>query len=88
MQQACEDRKYIWIAPANPERVYDAYQEKCEVRSVGRVQLIFSTMKQNLKTATPDDVKILMTNDLGLSVSEVIEMYALRWQIELFFQEL
>jgi IS4 transposase len=45
-------------------------------------------MKQNLKTATPDDVKILMTNDLGLSVSEVIEMYALRWQIELFFQEL
>ena len=99
LQQACEDRKYIWIAPANPERVYEgptgqrpqvrsrlkdwtslslktirlrastgkyanyrrlskwrvgpkqkprvyyAYQEKCEVRNVGRVQLIFSTMK-------------------------------------------
>jgi len=142
VQQACEDRKYIWIAPANPERVYEgptgqrpkvrsrlkdwsqlshktirlrastgkyakyrrlskwrvgpkmkprvyyAAQEKCEVRSVGRVQLIFSTMKPNLKTATPDDVKILMTNALDLSVSEVIEMYALRWQIELFFKEL
>ena len=142
VQQACEDRKYIWITPANPERVYEgptgqrpkvrsrlkdwtslspktirlrastgkyakyrrlskwrvgpkqkprvyyAYQEKCAVRSVGRVQLIFSTMKANLKKATPDDVKILMTNALDLSVSEVIEMYSLRWQIELFFKEL
>jgi len=142
VQEACEDRKYIWITPANPERVYEgptgqrpkvrsrledwtslslktirlrastgkyakyrrlskwrvgpkqkprvyyAYQEKCEVRSVGHVQLVFSTMKPNLKKATPDDVKILMTNALDLSVSEVIEMYSLRWQIELFFKEL
>jgi len=142
VQRACEDREYIWIAPANPERVYEgptghrpkvrsrlkdwtslslntirlrastgkyakyrrlskwrvgpkqkprvyyAYQEKCEVRRVGRVQLVFSTMKPNLKKATPDDVKILMTNALELSVSEVIEMYSLRWQIELFFKEL
>lgn len=142
VQQACQDRGYIWIAPANPERVYEgptgqrpkvrsrlkewtglslktirlrastgkyakyrrlskwrvgpkqkprvyyAYQEKREVRSVGHVQLVFSTMKQNLKTATPDDVKILMTNALDLSVTEVIEMYSLRWQIELFFKEL
>ncbi len=45
-------------------------------------------MKKNLKTATPDDVKILMTNDLRLSVRDVIELYSLRWQIELFFKEL
>jgi hypothetical protein len=69
-------------------RVYYAYQEKPFVRSVGRVQLVFSTMKPDLKTATPDDVKILMTNDVNLSVSEVIELYSLRWQIELFFKEL
>jgi hypothetical protein len=142
VHEACEDRKYIYITPANPERVYEgptgqrpkvrsrlkdwtslslktirlrastgkyakyrrlskwrvgpkqksrayyAYQEKSEVRSVGRVQLVFSTMKPNLKKATSDDVKILMTNALDLSVSEVIEMYSLRWQIELFFKEL
>ena len=142
VQEACAQRNYSWIAPANPERVYEgptgqrpklrsrlkdwtslslktirlrastgkyadyrrlsqwrvgpkqkprvyyAHQEKCEVRSVGRVQLVFSTMKPNLKTATPDDVKILMTNALDLSASEVIEMYSLRWQIELFFKEL
>ncbi len=142
VQQACAERGYIWIVPANPERVYQgkqgqrlklrsrlkdwtslslqtirlrastgqyagyrrlskwrigpktkprvyyAYQEKREVRSVGRVQLVFSTMKPNLSAATPDDVKILMTNALHLSVREVIELYSLRWQIELFFKEL
>ena len=45
-------------------------------------------MKPKLKTATPDDVKILMTNALDMSASEVIELYSLRWQIELFFKEL
>lgn len=76
------------IGPKQKPRVYYAYQEKLDVRSVGRVQLVFSTMKPNLVTATPDDVKILMTNALHLSLREVIELYALRWQIELFFKEL
>jgi hypothetical protein len=142
VQQACAERGYIWIVPANPERVYQgkqgqrlklrsrlkdwtslslqtirlrastgqyaeyrrlskwrigpktkprvyhAYQEKQDVRSVGRVQLVFSTMKPNLSAATPDDVKILMTNALHLSLREVLELYSLRWQIELFFKEL
>lgn len=142
VQQACDERGYLWIMPANPERVYQgsrgqrpklrsrlkdwtslslqtirlrastgeyagyrrlskwrlgpkqkprvyhAYQEKREVRSVGRVQLVFSTMKPNLAAATPDDVKILMTNALHLSVRKVLELYSLRWQIELFFKEL
>jgi hypothetical protein len=76
------------MGPKQKPRVFYAYQEKPEVRSVGRVQLVFSTMKPTLKTATSDDVKILMTNDCNLSVSEVIELYSLRWQIELFFKEL
>lgn len=142
VRDACDEKGYTWIFPANPERVYEgpkgqrpklrsrlkdwtslslktirlrastgkyasyrrlskwrvgpkmkprvyyAYQEKLEVRSVGRVQLVFSTMKPDLKQATPDDVKILMTNAVDLSVSEVIELYSLRWQIELFFKEL
>lgn len=142
VREACEEKGYTWIFPANPERVYEgpkgerpklrsrlkdwtslslktirlqastgkyasyrrlskwrvgpkmkprvyyAYQEKLEVRSVGRVQLVFSTMKSDLKKATPDDVKILMTNAVGMSVSEVIELYSVRWQIELFFKEL
>jgi hypothetical protein len=142
LREACEERAYKWIVPANPERVYEglkghrpqlrsrlkdwsrlslktikfhpstgeyaryrrlskwrmglkqkprvyyAHQEKCDVRRVGSVLLIFSTMKSNLTSATPDDVKILMTNATHLSVREVIELYSLRWQIELFFKEL
>lgn len=76
------------VGPKTKPRVYYAYQEKLEVRSVGRVQLVFSTMKPDLAKATPDDVKILMTNATDLSISELIELYSLRWQIELFFKEL
>ena len=142
VQEACAERGYIWIMPANPERVYAgspgqrpkvrsrlkdwtslslqtirlrastgkyagyrrlsqwrsgptqkprvyyAHQEDREVRRVGSVRLVFSTMKPNLTAATPDDVKILMTNAKHLCVREVIELYSLRWQIELFFKEL
>ena len=76
------------VGPKQKPRVYYAYQEKLDVRSVGRVQLVFSTMKPELKKATPDDVKILMTNAVNMNVSEVIELYSLRWQIELFFKEM
>lgn len=76
------------VGPKTKPRVYYAYQEKRAVRNVGDVQLVFSTMKPDLETATPDDVKILMTNATGLSLSEVLELYSLRWQIELFFKEL
>ena len=76
------------MGPKQKPRVYYAYQEKSAVRSVGCVKLVFSTMKPNLTVATPDDVKILMTNATALSSREVIELYSLRWQIELFFKEL
>jgi Transposase DDE domain len=69
-------------------RTYYVHQERRRVHSVGEVRLVFSTMRKNLKTATPDDVKILMTNDQRLTVRDVIELYSLRWQIELFFKEL
>ena len=86
---AASRRLSTWrVGPKMHPRVYYAYQEKLAVRSVGDVQLVFSTMTPDLKKATPDDVKILMTNAVGLSVTEVLELYSLRWQIELFFKEL
>lgn len=76
------------LGPKQKPRVYYAHQEKLDVRSVGRVQLVFSTTKQDQKKATPDDVKILMTSATEMSMTEVIELYSVRWQIELFFKEL
>jgi hypothetical protein len=74
--------------PTTKPRVYYAHQETREVHSVGRVQLVFSTTQPNLGHATADNVKILMTNALDWSLRKVIELYSLRWQIELFFKEL
>ena len=76
------------IGPKAKPRTYYVHQERRDVHSVGTVQLVCSTMNPKLQTATPDDVKILMTNDLTLSVRDVVELYSLRWQIELFFKEL
>lgn len=76
------------IGPKAKIRTFYVHQERQQVHSVGEVRLVFSTTKENLKTATPDDVKILMTNDQRLSVRDLVELYSLRWQIELFFKEL
>ena len=76
------------IGPKAKPRTFYVHQEKQTVHSVGEVRLVFSTMKKDLQTATPDDVKILMTNDLKLSLRDVVELYSLRWQIELIFKEL
>jgi Transposase DDE domain len=76
------------IGPKAKVRTFYVHQERLQVHSVGEVRLVFSTTKGNLKTATPDDVKILMTNDQRLSVRDIVELYSLRWQIELFFKEL
>ena len=76
------------IGPKAKARTFYVHQERRRVHSVGEVRLVFSTTEKDLKAATPDDVKILMTNDQRLSVRDVIELYSLRWQIELFFKEL
>lgn len=76
------------VGPKAKVRTYYVRQERREVHSVGEVQLVFSTTKAKLAPATPHDVKILMTNNLHFSPREIVELYALRWQIELFFKEL
>src|SRR5262249_39684063 len=48
------------IGPKAKPRTYYVHQERRQVHSVGAVRLVFSTTKKDLKTATPDDVKILM----------------------------
>ena len=75
------------IGPKAKPRTFYVHQERRNVHSVGEVRLLFSTAQPKLAKATPDDVKILMTNSRR-SLRDVIELYALRWQIELFFKEL
>lgn len=69
-------------------RTYYVHQRRQAVHSVGEVQLVFSTRTKPTKNRPVEVQKILMTNDLRLSAAQIVEWYALRWQIELFFKEL
>ena len=69
-------------------RTYHVHSEKREVHSVGHVMLVFSSTKLKKEEAVRDSTKILMTNATGLTARQVVELYCVRWQIELFFKEL
>jgi len=76
------------LGPKMKTRTFYVHRERRAVHHVGDVQLVFST---KLKPETGQDVavqKILMSSDDALSAAAVVEIYSLRWQIELFFKEL
>jgi hypothetical protein len=76
------------MGPKVKPRTYYVHQERREVQSVGLVQLVFSTRKSPTETGRITVEKILMTADLKLSTRMIVELYNLRWQIELFFKEM
>jgi hypothetical protein len=76
------------IGPKVKPRTFYAHQESRAVHSVGEVLLVFSTREKPTAGQDVNVQKILMTNDRQLKAAEVVELYDLRWQIELFFKEL
>jgi hypothetical protein len=78
------------IGPRAKTRTFYAKQERLSVHNVGQVQVVFSTKEKptNGKPIERGKTKILLTNNLKLSLAEIVELYDLRWQIELFFKEL
>jgi hypothetical protein len=74
--------------PQRKPRTYYVHSEGRAVHSVGEVRLVFSTREHPTPGRRPAVQKILMTNDPDLTAAEVVELYDLRWQIELFFKEL
>jgi len=78
------------IGPKSKPRTYYVHEERRCVHSVGDVKIVFSMMKAPLRgqPIERDQVKILLCNDLRLSAERVVALYALRWQIEMFFKEL
>jgi len=76
------------IGPKVKPRTYYAHPESRELQSVGKVLLVFSTREKPEAGKLAKVQKILMTNDCRMKAAEVVELYDLRWQIELFFKEL
>ena len=69
-------------------RTFYVHLKRLAVHSVGEAQVVFSTMIQPQRGKSVEIQKVLMTNDLRLTAAEIVELYDLRWQIELFFKEL
>jgi hypothetical protein len=69
-------------------RTFYVHLERLNVRSVGLAQVVFSTTLEPQRGKPVEIQKVLMTNDLTLSAAEIVELYDLRWQIELYFKEL
>jgi hypothetical protein len=76
------------IGPKAKPRTFYVHGERRAVQSVGDVLPVFSTKREPQKTGAAKVDKILMTNDLNLNPASVVELYDLRWPIELFFKEL
>jgi hypothetical protein len=77
------------LGPKAKTRTFYAYQERLSVHSIGTVLVVFSTKEkpENGKPLERAKTKILLTNHPTLSLAEIVELYDLRWQIELFFKE-
>lgn len=72
-------------------RAYDIYSERRQVSKLGEAQVVYS-WKTPVYTPRPRmdqrQFVALVTNDLRMSPKRVVELYELRWQIEVFFREM
>jgi Transposase DDE domain len=76
------------LGPKVKTRTFYVHRERRAVHNVGDVQLVFSTKVKPQPGVAVEVQKILMTNDRQRTAAAVVELYSLRWQIELFFKEL
>jgi Transposase DDE domain len=76
------------VGPHSKARTFWVHPERRAVHNVGDVLLVFSTKEPPKPGQAVAVQKILMTNGVGLSAADVVSLYSLRWQIELYFKEL
>jgi hypothetical protein len=76
------------LGPKSKSRTFWVHAEKRTVHHIGDVLLVFSTKEQPQPGQAVVAQKVLMSDGVARSAAAVVALYALRWQIELFFKEL
>lgn len=74
--------------PRTHHRTFYVHGERHRVLHTGEVRLVFSTTIKPQDGQAVKIQKVLMTDDLSLSQRRVVQLYDVRWQIELMFKEL
>jgi hypothetical protein len=69
-------------------RTFWVHHEDLVVHNVGTARVLYSTMHEPAAGQAVQPQKVLLSNDQRRSVAALVELYDLRWQIELFFKEL
>jgi hypothetical protein len=69
-------------------RTFWVHQEDLKIHNVGTARVLYSTMQKPVAGQAVKPQKVLLSNDRRRSVAALVELYDLRWQIELFFKEL
>lgn len=75
------------VGPKAKARTYYVHPERRAVHNVGDVLLVFSTTEEPQAGRAVRVQKVLMTDLVGRKAADVVALYDLRWQIELFFKE-
>jgi len=72
----------------NKKDHYMVNSEKLNLSNLGEIQIVYSwkNIRQGKKNSS--SYKILLCNDLKISTCKIVELYALRWQVEIYFREL
>jgi hypothetical protein len=76
------------VGPKVKSRTYYVHTETRAVHSVGTVQVVASCLEKPSADKPIPLAKVLITNDMKLKTREILDLYSLRWQIELLFKEL
>ncbi|MEM7179338.1 MAG: transposase [Spirochaetota bacterium] len=64
---------------------YSVMGEILEFSNLGELNVVFSYKHRKMKK---DSFCILLCSELSFTAEEIVEFYALRWQVEIFFREL
>jgi hypothetical protein len=74
-----------------PERVYKVARRRLAANGLGERTVLFSWKRRRMKYNTHranENLKVLVTNSISDDTEVLLDAYAMRWQIELFFREL
>ena len=78
-------RRRATYKPDGRRQDYWLFQRHAELHQLGDVTIILSKKRRNFG---PKRVKIIVTNLLDVSASDVVSQYAIRWSVELVIKEL